>query len=45
MDLHLTITNVMTLHVTTSVMPVCMVSYMMASYGHVNHDFRVNVRS
>jgi hypothetical protein len=26
------------------VMPICMASYMKASYGHVNHAFRVNVR-
>jgi len=25
------------------VMPVCMASYMMASYKHANHAFRVNV--
>jgi hypothetical protein len=37
--------NVTTLHVTTVVMPICMASYMTDGYGHVNHAFRVNVRS
>ncbi len=39
----LTTLNVMTLHVTTIVMLVCMASCMTTSYEHANHAFRVNV--
>jgi hypothetical protein len=39
MDLHLYELYVMTIHVTTAVMPVCTASYMTADYGHAYHVF------